>query len=725
MDKSETGNALIREVALPAAIALLMLAAIVWAILHFSTVQSDQLAAERQNHRVNVAVAQSIVATANDQEASTYWDDAVIQTRKRPLDLEWIDNNLGVWFHTYYHIDEVYLLDQHDVPIYAMQGGHRVGRDSFRDVTPALGLAKQLRAELRVKKVTLDGGEGRTVGVSEFTVIGGHPAIVSLKPILSETGEIRQPPGSEYIHVAVRYLDGAFLDRLSGIYAIDAPRFSWTQPHTIAFPLRRSDGRVLGYIGWTPFEPGAQVEAKMAPVLILVFFGVGALLSMLLLRIRRSRMELESSRAQAEYLAFHDSLTGLPNRALFEDRLELALARREAKVAVLMLDLDRFKAVNDTLGHQAGDALIREFGNRLTLLTRECDTIARLGGDEFAIVIENAELADIRRLAKRILEDIRRPFELLGSEAYVGVSVGIALLPEAGVERLELVRRADIALYRAKECGRDAYRLFSAEMDDGVKLRSTIEEDLRHAVAAGTGLRLHYQPVIGEDGAIVGLEALVRWQHQRRGLTSADQFISVAEETGLIVPLGDWVLREACLQSQRWRDLFMAVNLSPVQLRSRGFYDRVMRTVRLTRADPTRIQLEVTERALLDDDDLVRSTLAKFRAAGFKIVLDDFGTGHSSLSSLRKFEVDKIKIDGSFIQHLGEPTDSAAIVTAVLALGHAMGLTVSAEGVETAEQRAFLRSAGCNEMQGHYFSHALPTEQIASLLVGERVSSAA
>jgi diguanylate cyclase (GGDEF)-like protein len=726
MGRSGAGNALIREVALPAAIALLLLAAIVAAILHFSTIQTDQLAAERQNRRVTIALEQSVIAIANDQEASTYWDDAVVQTRKRPLDLEWIDNNLGIWFHTYYHVDEAYLLDQHDTPIYAMRDGRRDQPASFqRAAGPALELARRLRAEIKVARFKPDGADGRTVGTFEFAEIGGHPALVSLKPILSETGEVRQPPGSEYIHVAVRYLDGSFLARLARTYGIDAPRFSRTEPRTISFPLLRPDGRIVGYIAWTPFEPGAQVEAKMVPVLIVVFFGVGALLGLLLLRIRRGRMELETSRAQAQHLALHDSLTGLPNRALFEDRLELALTRRGAKVAVLMLDLDRFKAVNDTLGHPAGDALIRQFGERLTALTREYDTIARLGGDEFAILVESAELADIRRLAKRILADIRRPFELSGSQVYVGVSIGIALTSQVGVERLELVRRADIALYRAKDCGRDSYRLFSPEMDDGVKLRSTIEDELRQAVATGTGLRLHYQPVIGEDGAIVGVEALVRWQHMQRGLTAANEFISVAEETGLIVPLGDWVLREACLQSRRWPNLFVAVNLSPVQLRSPALYDRVMRTVQLTRADPGRIQLEVTERALLDEDDMVRSTLAKLRAAGFKIALDNFGTGHSSLSSLRKFEVDKIKIDGSFIQHLGNTTDSAAIVTAVLALGHAMALTVSADGVESAEQRAFLRTAGCREMQGYYFSRPLPAEQIAPLLGVELLSSAA
>ena len=485
MRQSDAGNALMREVALPAGIALLMLAAIVGAIVHFSTSQSDQLAAESQNRRVSIAVEQSVIAIANDQEASTYWDDAVIQTRKRPLDLVWLDDNLGIWFHTYYHIDEAYLLDQRNRPIYAMRGGQRTRPESFRPISgPALALAQRLRAEMRVSRLNPDVGEGRTVGTSEFAVIGGHPALVSLKPILSESGSVRQPPGSEYIHVVVRYLDAGFLTRLSRTYGIDAPRFSWARPRTIAFPLHRPDGRVLGYITWTPFEPGAQVESKMVPVLIAVFLAIGALLTLLLLRIRRSRMELEASRAHAQHLAFHDCLTGLPNRALFEDRLDIAAARREANVTVLLLDLDRFKLVNDTLGHPAGDTLIREFGERLRSLVRECDTIARLGGDEFAILIEDACLADVRRLATRIVHDIRRPFELSGTQVHVGVSIGIAASASVAADPLELVRRADIALYEAKDSGRDAYRLFTPEMDDLVKFRSAVEEELRFSSAA-------------------------------------------------------------------------------------------------------------------------------------------------------------------------------------------------------------------------------------------------
>jgi diguanylate cyclase (GGDEF)-like protein len=724
--RSEGGNALLRAVALPTAIILLVLAVIVGGVLDVSTSRTDALALSRQTQRVSVAVEQTLKAVTVDQEASTYWDDAVTRTRERPLDLEWLDNNLGVWFNTYYQIDEAYLLDQRDAPIYAMQNGRRAAPASFQRVAnPSLKLAGQLRKRLLRGRLLPDGSVGKTVGASEVALVGGRPALISLKPIVSETGNIPQAPRSEYLHVAVRYLDGSFLARVAKLYVVDEPRFSRAKPQTSSVAIRSSNGAVVGYITWKPFEPGRAVESEMLPVLLATLIIVGALISLLLMRIRRSRMDLEASRAQAQHLAFHDGLTGLANRALFEDHLALALSRRGTQAAVLLLDLDRFKNVNDTLGHQAGDLLIQEFGRRLASLTRESDTIARFGGDEFAILIENASLPIVSHLAERILEDIRRPFDIVEAQVHVGVSIGIAMSQDFGSEPLDLVRKADIALYRAKEGGRKAYRLFSPEMDESVRLRGTIEEELRDAVATGKGLCLHYQPLVGSDGKVVGLEALLRWQHPGRGLIAPDQFVSVAEETGLIVPLGEWVLRQACLASRAWRGLFVAVNLSPVQFHAPDFYAGLMRIVRETRADPSAIQLEVTERVLLEDDDSVRAILARLRAAGFKIVLDDFGTGYSSLSYLRKFEVDKIKIDGSFVQHLGELSDSAAIVTAVLALGRAMGLTVSAEGVETADQRTFLQIAGCTEMQGHHFSPALPESEIDPLLERGPLSSAA
>jgi diguanylate cyclase (GGDEF)-like protein len=721
----EGGRALIRAVVLPTAITLLVLAAIVGAILEFSTSRTDQLALVRQDQRVRVAVKQSIASIAIDQEASTYWDDAVLRTRERPLDPAWIDNNLGIWFHTYYKFDEVYLLDQHDAPIYAMQDGRRASPPSFERVAaPALALAVELRKKLSVSRLAPDGAPTKTVGASEIAIVGGRPAVVSVKPIISETGKVAQSPGSEYLHVAVRYLDRGFLDELSRLYVADEPRFSWTNPVGASLAVRGRDGEAVGYVTWTPFEPGARVERQMVPVLLAAWLAIGSLISLLLWRIWRSRRDLEQSRAEAQHLAFHDSLTGLPNRALFEDRLELGLSRRQSHVAVLLLDLDRFKNVNDTLGHPAGDALIRDFGARLSSLVRECDTISRLGGDEFAVLIEDAQVPDIHCLAQRIVDDIRRPFEILGSQVYVGVSIGIALSAESGADRLELMRTADISLYRAKDAGRNGYCLFSPDMDESVKLRGAIEKELRNAVASGKGLRVHYQPQVDADGAIIGLEALLRWDHPTRGLLAPRQFISVAEESGLIVPLGEWVLRQACLMSRRWPKLFVAVNLSPVQFRSRRLCDSFVRIVRETGADARAIELEVTERVFLDDDHNVGTVLAALRGEGFKIVLDDFGTGYSSLSYLRRFEVDKIKIDGSFVQHLGDEPDCVAIVTAVLALGWALGLTVAAEGIETADQCTFLEAAGCKQMQGHYFGRAVPEDEIAAMLDGGGLSCA-
>jgi diguanylate cyclase (GGDEF)-like protein len=723
MNAVERGSKQLRVIGLPTAIIVILLAAMIGAVLHVSTRQTDEIALRRQDQRVRIAIEQSVRRIRIDQEASTYWDDAVLRTRQVPLDREWIDNNLGIWFHTYYRIDEVYLLDARDVPIYAMQDGRDVPLSSFADVAaPVLRLAKRLRS--RGETWVPEGSGEQTPGASEITMVGGRPAYLSLKPILSESGDLPQRRGSEYVHVAIRYLDGTFLTDLTGIYGIDAPRFSKAAAESGAYPLRARNGTTLGYIRWTPFRPGAQVENRMVPVLGGALLLVGALIWLLLVRIQRGRLALETSRALAQHQALHDALTGLPNRALFEDRLKVALSRRNAKVAVLLLDLDRFKHVNDTLGHPAGDALICEFGRRLTSLTRPSDTIARLGGDEFAVLVEGASLADVERLGERILEIVRLPFDLGGARAHVGASIGIAAAAPA-VEPLDLVRRADIALYAAKDGGRDACVLFSPDMDNRVKLRRLVEEELRAAVKTGRGFVLHYQPQVGSDGAIVGMEALLRWKHPDRGLIPPDQFIPVAEETGLIVPLGDWVLRQACVASLRWPGLFIAVNLSPIQFRTSDFAGRVMAILRETGADPCMIQLEVTECVLLEDDDSVGPVVARLRQAGFKIVLDDFGTGYSSLSYLRRFEVDKIKIDGSFVQHLSDGSDSLMIVSAVLALGWSLGLTVAAEGVETAEQCTFLEAAGCKEMQGHYFSAAVPASEIESLLADSRFCNAA
>ena len=711
---------MLKAVIVPTAGALLLLAAMVGAVLHFATEGSDAVAEQRQARLVAVAMQTAVAQVRKDQEASTYWDDAVRRVHEVPLDLPWIDQNLGIWFHSYYKHDETYLLDPNERPVYAMRNGRRADPRQFGGVAArALPLVSRLRTQLRRGDLAPASSTEQTPGGSSMAMVRGRPAILSVKPILSETGDIVQRPGSEHLHVSVRYVDGNFLTDLAADYGVDAPRFVLAPRSDAEIPLSNAKGEVIGYIEWQAFRPGHVVKRYMAIVLLVALGLVGAALAWLLNRNLRARLELETSRAQAQHLAFHDGLTGLPNRALFNDRVDhaLARARRGEEATLLLLDLDRFKHVNDTYGHQAGDELIREFGSRLSALVREEDTIARLGGDEFAILLPGMSGTDmVDALCTRILTAVHAPFEVLGNQAFVGVSIGVVQAPAAGTDRVDLMRKADIALYGAKAEGRDCHRHFDVSMDATVKLRGTIEEDLRAALATGEGLALHYQPLVGVDGKMVGVEALLRWVHPEQGLLPPAQVIPIAEETGLILPLGEWVLREACAAANRWPELFVALNLSPVQFRTSGFAERVLEIVRDTGVRPEQLELEVTEGVLIDDDELVRAGLARLRAAGLKIALDDFGTGYSSLSYLRKFEVDKIKIDRSFVQHLGHTVDSAAIIHAVVTLGHAMGLTVTAEGVETGDQQRFLKLAGCNQMQGYLFSRPVPAGQIAALV---------
>ncbi|MFC1456813.1 putative bifunctional diguanylate cyclase/phosphodiesterase [Microvirga arabica] len=708
--------------------------AVYWAVR-----QSDAAAIDRQLQMTERSVQGILRELSLQQEVVAVWDDPILQLNKTNLDIEWLDENLGSWLTRTYGHDQVYILNAQDEPVFAAVDGAPVEPRTFGQIERELGIHL---SELRETQGPLhensarsaqDGKyltSGRAVYDAHLLKLTGRPAAVSAMKIVPHSDEVMQQSGSEFILVSIRFLDGAFLRQLSEKNLIEGLRFSLTEDKAgaeVSVPLDSDAGGRIGYFVWTPETPGTKILGIIGPagalfsVLILVLMGLLlGWLARAMSALQTMVVELRASEAQAQHLAFHDVLTGLPNRALFDDRLDQALARtqRGEKISVLMLDLDRFKHVNDTLGHHAGDSLIRELAGRLTKLLRSSDTVARLGGDEFAIVQTGiAGDEDIDALCTRILAAVREPFDILGHQAFVGVSIGIAVAPDAGSERVEIMRKADIALYRAKAEGRGCYRLFTAEMDETVKVRGTIEEELRVALMSGEGLEVAYQPqVAGAGKPIVGLEALVRWRHPTRGVILPDQFIPVAEQTGLISQLGEWVLREACATSRHWPNLFISVNLSPVQFRIDGFAERVMEVVRETGADPQRIELEITEGVLLDDGGQTAQTLRKLRAAGFRIALDDFGTGYSSLGYLHRYEVDKIKIDRSFVSSLGREDSAGAIISAIVALGQAMNLTVTAEGVETREQEHFLRSAGCDELQGYRYFRALTREQVARLL---------
>jgi diguanylate cyclase (GGDEF)-like protein len=400
----------------------------------------------------------------------------------------------------------------------------------------------------------------------------------------------------------------------------------------------------------------------------------------------------------------------------------VARARRGQGLALHCLDLDQFKAVNDTLGHPVGDALLQAVAARLLERTRASDTVARLGGDEFAVVqtpIERA--ADAANFAERLIAMLDEPFVVAGHQIIIGTSIGIAVAPQDAEDADQLLKCADLALYRAKAEGRAVYRLFQAEMDAQMQARRALELDLRNALR-GNQMELVYQPLIDlRTRSVAGFEALLRWRHPTKGPILPDRFIPLAEEIGAIVPIGEWVLRRACAVAATWPEqlpeqLKIAVNLSPVQFRSRGLVGIVAAALRDSGLAPDRLELEITETVLLNDTTATLATLHDLRALGVRIAMDDFGTGYSSLSYLRQFPFDRIKIDPSFIRELGTPGDCSAIVRAVTALSRELGMATTAEGVETREQLAALARAGCTDAQGYLFSRPVAETAIAELL---------
>jgi diguanylate cyclase (GGDEF)-like protein len=471
--------------------------------------------------------------------------------------------------------------------------------------------------------------------------------------------------------------------------------------HAIEIDLRHADGRLV------PVEClGRQLQDDDGRLRVVAV---------------RDISERRAAEERIRHMANHDALTGLPNRTLFQDRLAQAVARSKrgaATAAVLCLDLDRFKNINDISGHDVGDELLRQVGERLANSVRADDTVARLSGDEFAVIQVGVAHPDGPAiLADRLVKVLAQPFDIGGHQLVIGTSIGISLYPGDGEDDEELLRAADTALYRAKAAGRGTFRFFEAEMDVRLQERRHLERDLRQALATQQ-LDLHYQPLVDCLGIkVLGFEALVRWNHPERGFVSPADFIPLAEECGLITPLGTWVLRRACRDAMTWPgDTIVAVNLSPVQFRNTDIAREILGVLEETGLPPHRLELEITEGVLIDDTQRVLSILSELKSAGVRLSLDDFGTGYSSLSYLQRFPFDKIKIDRSFIWEMEKNRDSMAIVRAVIALGRSLRITVTAEGVETQQQLALLRTEHCDQAQGFLIGRPQPYAEASALL---------
>jgi len=424
--------------------------------------------------------------------------------------------------------------------------------------------------------------------------------------------------------------------------------------------------------------------------------------------------------ARADAMARLDPLTGLPNRLYLRERLAEALARlaRDGEAcALLLIDLDRFKPVNDTLGHPIGDALLEKVADRLRSTVRPTDTVARIGGDEFVILQAGVrDAAGTQALARRIVDLIGRTYMVEGHLLTIGASVGVALAPEDGTDGDRLLKNADLALYRAKLDGRGTYRFFEPEMDARMQARRKLELDMRQALARRE-FQLHYQPQLQlQSGTLIGCEALIRWRHPDRGLVSPLDFIPLAEEIGLIVPIGEWVIRQACRDAMAWPShMSVAVNVSPAQFKSDRLVETIISALASSGLPAQRLEVEITEGVLLQENAKTLQTLHRLRELGVRVSMDDFGTGYSSLSYLRSFPFDKIKIDRSFVKDLATKPDGEAIIRAIAGLGKSLGMTTVAEGVETSEQMQRIRLEGCTDVQGYLISRPVPPAELAEV----------
>jgi diguanylate cyclase (GGDEF)-like protein len=536
-----------------------------------------------------------------------------------------------------------------------------------------------------------------------------NPAIVVAVAIGSDSDLARGNQGAPIVF-GVKYINERLLTKIGdalqtdGLHELDG-RAPAADERVAA--LTDAQGGVIARIAFRPMLPAGGLVDGVLPLFGVALLGLALLVFLSIRVVRRTNTALADGERKLRHLALHDPVSGLPNRIYFAERLEQAI--RDVRgggltAAVFYIDLDHFKDVNDTLGHHTGDALILNVTQRLSHIMRDEDLVARLGGDEFGIITDCAsDSYSLQAIAGRIIASVSAPYAISGHSIIIGASIGIAVIDRRAGDAADILRYADMALYRAKNEGRNRACIYDAAMDADLSNRKLLEGDLLQAIK-GDGLRAAYQPIVNASGdSVIGVEALARWTHPTHGEIPPVRFIPIAEHSGLIIELGEWMLRRACLDGRDWPGLTVAVNVSPLQFRRSDFVELVERILTETDFDANRLELELTESTLLGNMETAELSMLRLKAIGVRFALDDFGTGYSSLLYLRRFPFDKLKIDSSFVRSIEKAPDAAAIVHAVVSLGRGLGMKVTAEGVETAEQHLFLRAAGVHSMQGYRF----------------------
>jgi len=687
-----------------------------------SAQRADEISLESERQMFARAIRNHGARVLREVESVASSDDAIANLREH-FNPAWAQKRLGTWLDTYFDHDAVFLIDSF--------GGVAYGHSRWRrpdDTWYALAKADLLPVLRTLHNAASYNERHRAVRVENFM---GRPAIIAAVVVgqgpVQATDETGSAEGTPVV-MSVRVIDQDVLSEIASHLRIkNLRRISGAEAPAddFVFSLHDGDGATLAHFAWTPSQPGAEIVNNVLPFLATALAGFTLLGAFVLRYMRRTAAAIIAGESRLHHLAMHDPLSGLPNRTYFGERLESIITdvKYGSPPAVLLyIDLDHFKEVNDTLGHHVGDDLIRNVTLRLSNVLRSSDArandlVARLGGDEFAVLATIGSDPDtMTALANRILTALCAPYSISNQTIVIGASIGIAVIDNKNAVAADVMRYADMALYRAKNEGRNRACIYDAVMDADLSSRKLLEIDLREAIVSDR-FRLLYQPQVNSSGeTMVGVEALCRWTHPTRGPIPPSEFIPVAEHSGLIVDLGQWVLRRACLEAQAWPGLSLAVNVSPLQFRRADFVSVVQRILAETNFDPTRLELELTESTLLGNFDAAETAMRRLKNMGVRLALDDFGTGYSSLQYLRKFPFDKLKIDRSFVESIEKAPDAAAIVHAIVGVGRGLGMRVTAEGVETADQHLFLRAAGVHIMQGFRFGCAVTTEEISDRL---------
>ena len=560
-------------------------------------------------------------------------------------------------------------------------------------------------------------GEAGAAASTDFLLVDGKPMIAAAAPVHpSDEGRMR---ATRETLVLLDQIDLRAISLIARIHNLEGMDFETLPPAAgrAGLPLISSNGDRVGWLNWNRTNAVSTAFWKASPYFLALSLVLVCIAAITGAMVDRSNRRLIARERLARYEAAHDALTGLANRTAFGERLSEQLQQSVSRnVSILYMDLDGFKEINDTLGHHAGDELLVAVAQRLKETVRDEGLVARLGGDEFAVMLPGMGIDAAVLLARRVIAAVQRVMVLQGATLSIGASIGIASAPLHGNGTIELVRRADIALYAAKRRGRGQAVLFDREMEVDVRHRRYLERDMRAALLTGE-FQLAYQPIVAADGQqTLGVEALLRWKSISRGMVSPADFIPVAEETGFIIKLGAWALQRACIEAVALDIRFVSVNLSPVQMRSKDIVAVVADALKTSGLPPERLVLEITEGVLIDRAHEALAIIRELQGLGVSLALDDFGTGYSSLAYLTRFPFNKLKMDRAFVDTLGRDSDAATIVHAIISLGRALGMTVVAEGVETREQHRFLRAAGCHEMQGYLFAKPMPLPELQSFL---------